>query len=278
MDLHGRILVNNYDRTSVIVGVILVGIVLLQVLEIPERAFRFEPFGTPLTVRVTGTWIVSALLVGLACAGTETVMRTHPAVRRRTIRYTFPTWILPGLATAALAMLLPRSGTVLYWLIGMVLGGGLLAWLMLAHYRALTPEERPRGLSGVALRLSAYLLGLILFTAIYRTRMRSLVTATATTLIAFLLSLSLLSIEKLWMRRMLLYAAVIALVLGQTTWAFNYWRADSLTVGVLMMLLFYVLVGIVQEHVRHAIDRQVIVEFSVVAALGIWIVFRFGPR
>ena len=268
---------NNYDRTSVIVGVILVGIVLLQVLEIPERAFQFEPFGTPLTVRVTGTWIVSALLVGLACAGTETVMRTHPAVRRRTVRYTFPTWILPGLTTVALVMLLPRSPTVLYWLIGVTLGGGVLAWLMLAHYHTLAPDEHPRGFSAVALRLFAYLLGLLLFTAIYRTRMRSLVTATAATVVAFLLSLSLLSNERLAMRRMSLYAAVIALVLGQTTWAFNYWRADSLTVGVLMMLLFYVQVGIVQEYVRGAIDRQVIVEFLAVAALGIWIVLWFGP-
>ncbi len=269
---------NNYDRTSVIVGVILVGIVLLQVLEIPARAFQFEPFGTPLTVRVTGTWIVSALLVGLSCAGTETVMRTHPAVRRRTVRYTFPTWILPGLTTAALVLLLPRSPTILYWLVGLVLGGGILAWLMLAHYHTLALDERPRGMSVIVLRLSAYLLGLVLFTAIYRTRMRSLVTATAATLVAFLISLSVLSNEKLPMRRVFLYAAVIALVLGQTTWAFNYWRADSLTVGVLMMLFFYVLVGVVQEYVRGAIDRQVVVEFMAVAALGIWIVMRYGPR
>jgi Protein of unknown function (DUF5656) len=269
---------NNYDRMSVIVGVILVGIVLLQVLEIPARAFQFEPFGTPLTVRVTGTWIVSVLLVGLACAGTETVMRTHPAVRRRAVRYTFPTWVLPGLTTAALVMLLPQSPTILYWLIGMVLGGGTLAWLMLALYHTLAPDERPRGPSLIALRLVAYLLSLVLYTAIYRTRMRSLVTATAAILVAFLLSLSLLSNEKLSMRRVLLYAAVIALVLGQTTWAFNYWRADSLTVGVLMMLLFYVLVGVVQEYVRGAIDRQVIMEFFAVAALGIWIVVWFGPR
>jgi hypothetical protein len=270
--------VNNYDRTSVIVGVILVGIVLLQVLEIPSRTFQFEPFGTPLTVRVTGTWIVSALLVGLSCAGTETVMRTHPAVRRRIVRYTFPTWILPGLTTAALVMLLRQSPTILYWLIGMVLGGGILAWLILAHYHTLAPDERRQGLSMVVLRLAAYVLGLVLFAAIYRTRMRSLVTATAATLVAFLVSLSLLASEKLSMRRVFLYAAVIALVLGQTTWAFNYWRADSLTVGVLMMLLFYVLVGIVQEYVRRAIDRQVIVEFFAVAAVGIWIVVWFGPK
>ena len=71
----------NYDRVSVVVGVILVGIVLLLVLDIPPRAFQFTPLGTPLTLQITGTWVVSALLVGLACAGTEAVIRVHPAVR-----------------------------------------------------------------------------------------------------------------------------------------------------------------------------------------------------
>jgi hypothetical protein len=160
----------------------------------------------------------------------------------------------------------------------LVLGGAILAWLMLAHYHTLGLDERPRGMNVIVLRLSAYLLGLVLFTAIYRTRMRSLVTATAATLVAFLISLSVLSNEKLPMRRVLLYPAVIALVLGQTTWAFNYWRADSLTVGVLMMLFFYVLVGVVQEYVHGAISRLVVVEFMAVAALGIWIVMRYGPK
>ena len=60
----------NFDRVSVVVGLILVGIVLLLVLDIPPRAFQFTPLGTPLTLQVTGPWAVSALLVGLACAGT----------------------------------------------------------------------------------------------------------------------------------------------------------------------------------------------------------------
>ena len=269
---------NNYDRTSVIVGVILVGIVLLQVLAIPARTFQFEPFGTPLTVHVTGTWIVSALLVGLSCAGTETIMRTHPAVRRRVVKYTFPAWILPGLTTAALVLLLPRSATILYWLIGLVLGGGTVAWLMLAQYHALASEERPKGMRLILLRVLAYLLGLVLFTAIYRTRSRSLITATTATLVAFLISLSVLSNERLPMKRVLLYSAVVGLVLGQTTWAFNYWQVNPLDVGVLTMLLSYLLIGVVQEYVRGTMDRQVIAEFLAVAALGIGIVIRFGLR
>jgi hypothetical protein len=51
-----------------------------------------------------------------------------------------------------------------------------------------------------------------------------------------------------------------------------------LTVGVLLMLLFYVLTGVVREYMRGAINRRVLVEFLTVSAIGIWIVVRFGPR
>ena len=66
-------------------------------------------------------------------------------------------------------------------------------------------------------------------------------------------------------------------MLGETTWALNYWQANAPTVGVLLMVLFYVLTGIVREYTRAVLTQQIVTEFLIVAALGIWIVVRFGP-
>lgn len=269
----------NHDRVSVIVGVILVGIVLMLVLEIPVRAFEFRPLGTPLAFDITGTWIVSTLLVGMACAGTEAIVRSHPGVRRGRIRYTFPAWILPALTTVALATLLPQSSTLLYWLLGLGLGGGVLAWQILAVYRTLDGTQESGTVPAQAgLRLIAHLLALAFFASIYRTRLRSLVTATAVTVVASLIALSILYITRASLRTSLLYAGAIGLVLGETTWALNYWQANALTVGVLLMLLFYILVGIVQEHLRGRVNRRIVIEFLVVAALGLLVILRFGPK
>ena len=268
-----------YDRTSVTVGIILVGIILLLVLEIPSRTFELDALGTPLTFDLTGTWLVSTLLLGLACAGTEAIMRTHPQVRRHIIRHTFPNWILPGLTTLALVQFLPQSPNLLYWLLGLVIGGGILAGLILAHYYLLSPSPDPipqtRKLVQGSLDLVAYLLALIFFTIIYRTRLRSLVTATQVTIIAFLLALSILGTRTptRW-----LYAGLIGLILGETTWALNYWRANVLTVGVLLMLLFYALVGIVQQHLRSQLNRRTVLEYLGVVILGIVIVIILGTR
>lgn len=284
-----------YDRVSVIVGTILIGIILLLVLQIPSRTFEFSPLGTPLTVQVTANWLVSTLLLGLACSGTEAVMRTHPLVRRKIVRYTFPDWILPGLSTLALAQFLPQSPNLFYWLLGLSLGGGVLAWLILANYQLVdanqaasaspvsdaqanetTAHKTPWVRNG--LDIAAYVLALTFFTLIYRTKLRSLVTASQVSIVAGLLSLSILRSENRNWPQTFLHTTLIGLVLGETTWALNYWQANSLTVGVLLMLLFYVLVGLVQQHMRGTLGRRTVVEFLGVAILGIAIVLVFGPQ
>jgi hypothetical protein len=272
-----------YDRVSVIVGVILIGIILFLVLQIPSRTFEFSPLGTPLTVSITANWLVTILLLGLSCAGTEAVMRTHPLVRRKIVRYTFPSWILPGLSTLALARFLPQSPNLLYWLLGLSVGGGVLAWLILANYQILNVHNKEKNTHKTlwvrnGLDIAAYVLALMFFTRIYRTKLRSLVTATQVSIVAGLLSLSILRHEnQAWSQRFL-YTVLIGLVLGETTWALNYWQTNSLTVGVLLMLLFYVFVGLVQQHIRSTLDRRTVIEFLGVTILGIGIVLILGPQ
>lgn len=268
-----------YDRISVIVGVILIGIILLLVLEIPSREFEFKVFGSPLTLSLTGNVLALALLLGLSCAGTEAIMRSHPQVRRGIVQTTFPTWILPGLTTLALAQFLPQSPNLLYWTIGLVAGGVALAWLILAYYRLVDLNvEHSIRLTYGGLDIVAYVLALIFFTLIYRTKLRSLITATEITLVTSALTLSILQREKTSWKQVGLYAALIALLMGETVWALNYWQANALTVGVLMLLAFYVLVGLVQQHLRGTLGRRVILEFLGVIILGIGIVIILGPQ
>jgi hypothetical protein len=178
----------------------------------------------------------------------------------------------------ALALFLPQSPSLFYWLLGLVLGGGVLAWLILIHYRLLGRQAEAAPPVQMARGLVAYLLALVFFTSIYQTRLRSLVTATSVTLAASLIALSILGEEKRPLGQTALYAGVIGLILGETTWALNYWRANVLTVGVLLMLLFYLLVGVAREHMRGTLDRRVLTEFLGIAAIGTWIVIRFGPQ
>jgi intracellular septation protein A len=180
------------------------------------------------------------------------------------------------LATLALTLFLPQSPSILIWLAGLILGGTAIAWLILIHYRMLDPDIEISAPVRVARSVVAYLLILVFFTSIYRTRVRSLVTATSIAAVAFAVSLSLLGEEGKSLGKAMLYSAVIGLVLGETTWALNYWRANVMTVGVLLMLAFYVFVGIVREHIKGTLDRKVLAEFLIVSILGIWLITRLG--
>jgi hypothetical protein len=273
---------SHYDRTSITVGVVLVGIVLVLVLEMPSQAFELRPLGTPLTVQVTGTRVVSILLVGLTCAGTEAVMRIHPLVRRGIVRYTFPSWALPALATMALTIVLPTSPGLLYWLLGLLVGGSTVAWLMIAHYELLWYRAEAKTLSQQSIlqtgkTVIAYLIGLVFYVSIYDTRLRSLVTATSLAAVSAVIAMSIISSERCSLASGVLYAAAIGLIMGEMTWALNYWRANALTVGVLLMMVFYVFVGLAREHLRGTLGPRVLLEFLGVAALGVWIAIRFAP-
>jgi intracellular septation protein A len=114
-----------------------------------------------------------------------------------------------------------------------------------------------------------------LFLVIYYTRSRSALSATAVLLVSGMLSLSLLrqasdSISPNW-----LFAVVIGLIMGQITWALNYWQASTLNVSLLLLLFFYVLTGLAQHHLSHKLSRRLLWEFggvTIVALLEIFII------
>jgi len=68
------------------------------------------------------------------------------------------------------------------------------------------------------------------------------------------------------------------LILGQVTWALNYWSSlNKLTGGLLLLLIFYVLVGIAQQGLQNRLNRRVLVEFAVFAVVALLLIAVVGP-
>jgi hypothetical protein len=61
--------------------------------------------------------------------------------------------------------------------------------------------------------------------------------------------------------------------MGQITWALNYWRTNTLTVGLLLLLIFYVLTGLAQQHLLHKLSRRSLWEFGGVALVALLVIF-----
>jgi hypothetical protein len=72
--------------------------------------------------------------------------------------------------------------------------------------------------------------------------------------------------------RELVFAAAIGVVVAEARWALYFLPLESYLAGVFLLLVFYVASGLIQHHIDDDLNGPVIMEFSVIAAIGIAIV------
>jgi hypothetical protein len=116
-----------------------------------------------------------------------------------------------------------------------------------------------------------------LFVLIYQTRTRSLVTATLTLLTATLLALDLLSVADVPVSRMLPFAGIVGLIIGESTWALNYWQASAWVGGLLLLLIFYTVINIAHQHLLERLSSSTLIEFAAVTVVVLLVVVLRGP-
>ena len=265
------------NRLSVLVAVLLLGSVLFRFIELPEQTWNLQPLGSPLEIHITGTWLLTALMVGLVCTGTNLILHDHPHLKEYQGRPVYVFWILPGIVAGLSAYLLSQISTWPLWLGGLFIAGVGISLVISAEYTAISPEDPGYATARLVLNMLAYLLAFALFAIIYHTRTRSLVTATLILLTAALLALDLLSVADAEFRRVLLFAGIVGLIVGESTWALNYWQISAWAGGLLLLLIFYLSANVAHQHLLERLSASTLVEFAVVAIVVLIIVLLRAP-
>jgi hypothetical protein len=67
-------------------------------------------------------------------------------------------------------------------------------------------------------------------------------------------------------------------VVGEATWALNYWRLDNWTASLLLLLFFYLATGIAQQYLLDRLKPAVLLEFGLVTAAVLTLVLVLGKR
>lgn len=159
---------------------------------------------------------------------------------------------------------------------------GAVYW---AQLHSLEVSDRFFSLAQTVLNVVSHLCAFLLFSTVYGLKVRSLFSATAIALVAFVLAYELLWRDAAWHRAMglpvegrrqtiLLLAITSGLVLGELTWGLNYWAAlTTLVGGAFLLVTFYVIYGLVSHYVDHNLNRQTILEFGLVGLGGMAAVF-----
>jgi VanZ family protein len=263
------------ERASVVATLVVLGLILDVFMQLPTWTHEVTVLGSPLTISVSQTVLMAALLIGITCSGTDVIVRSHPTARRIEARYSFVTWTLPALTVLLATVLLPQAPTRLYRLAGLVLTGLILTLVISAEYYTVDPSDRRYLAARLSLNAWAYLLALMSFVIIYSPKARSLLSATAVTVVATLLALELLRGAGRGFGRTALYALIAGLITGEIIWAMNYWRIGGVTGGLLLLLGFYVAAGLANQQLQDRLTRRVLIEYGVVALIGLVILLQF---
>jgi hypothetical protein len=271
-------MVDYRDRISVSVWIVLLGLTVTLLVNLPSTKLVWIVFGSPLTIQLSANLLFSVLMIMLAASGTEAVVRSHPLARSRQLRNRWTFWAIPCALVAVSALLLRSAPTRLTWLGGLTVSGAVLGQTLVATYYAIDAEGDGYRPARIALNLVTYLVAMLLFLVVYGQRARSLMSASQIVGISALLALELLRGTGRPLRFVGQYALIIGLVLGQITWALNYWPLPGLTGGLLLLLGFYLLVGLASQGLQRRLTGRVLLEFGLVAAVSLALIWGFAPR
>ncbi len=269
------------EQIVILVCLVLTGIVMLSLGVYPGRYVEFDVLGSPLGINLNGQWLVAGLLFAVVAVGMHTLVRVLSGRTHVELWYSATFWILPGLVTLAAAGSVPRQfGNTGPWLGSLIFLGTLLAIVVVAEcgtVRLSAPYYRTARLS---LNIATYSAALALFVSIQAFQVRSLLSATAVILVTFPLALDLLRGSEEQLKTTWLYAAIIALVTGEVTWAINALGLRALFGGALILLTFYTLTGVTQQYLAGRLTRSVGMEFGTIAVVAIALIMlglRIAP-
>ncbi|MDH7485631.1 MAG: hypothetical protein QHJ81_05065 [Anaerolineae bacterium] len=265
------------DRISVAVWIVLLGLTVTLLVKMPSTTLVWIAFGSPLSLQLSANTLLGALLVALTTGATEAVVRAHPRVRAGRLRNRWVFWALPCAVVLVAALLLPTAPTRLTWLAGLGLTAVVLGVTLAATFYAIAPEGPGYRPARIVLNLLTYAAVLILFLGVYRQRARSLFSATLIVGISTLLAMEVLRGSEKPLRLVALYALIVGVVLGEATWALNYWRLPGLTGGLLLQIGFYLLVGLAHQGLTERLTPRVLLEFGIVAAISLALIWLFAP-
>jgi hypothetical protein len=265
------------DRLSVLTATIVLAYALARFLDLPARVWQASVFGSSIDFQIDGPFLILLCVAALISAGSETLMRSHPYLAQRPDARAFQHWILPGATALALGAALNRARDERVWWV--MLGIGVLALLavLVAEYTSVNPDDARRDAVVVLMTALTYALALTIFAVLYSLSYRAAISASLSALAATLLAWRWLTLRAAPSKgRAAVYAALVGLICAETFWALTYWRLTPSAAALLVMLPFYVSLGLTQQHLAGTLTRRVWLEYGVVSAAGLVVALGYG--
>jgi len=261
-----------YQRTGILLSLLLLGLALSCFIRLPTNIVSFVALGSPTTLHISASWIMGGILFLLTIAGVYSLV--HFQEEKGSSLYSLAFAGLPSVVILVAFFFLRLLADRLFFVLGLASAGLLLALILVGQYH--TMGERDSLWARWALHVVVYGTAIFFYVLIYGLRSRSLLSATGVLLVSGALALELLRGD--WSaRRTWLYTLVVGLTMGEVVWALNYWGISALAGGSLLFLTFYLLTGLARQYLEGFIVKRVVVEYALIAALGVAFLILYFP-
>jgi hypothetical protein len=267
-------------RVSVVSWAVLAAMAAALFLRLPTFIIPLNALGSPITISISDTTMMAFFIAALAGSGAESVVRLHPRFQdpaNQARRRLLPYWALPAALSVLSVLLMPLAPTRITQVAVLALGGMAVTVSLFGLYATVDRGAQGFRRSRILLNVLAYAAALALFLLVYQTRTRSLLSGTLIAATAALLAAELLRTTTPRVELVFSYAAAVGLILGEATWALNYWLVPGLTGGLVLLLIFYLTIGLAQQGLQDQWNRRVLLEFAFFAILAIILIALVGP-
>ncbi|MXZ21131.1 MAG: hypothetical protein F4Y84_11100 [Caldilineaceae bacterium SB0665_bin_25] len=273
------------QRVSVLAWTVAATVAISLFLRLPTVVFTLNALGSPMSIRISETTVIAVFIALLTASGTERAIRTHPLYSGDSSGsepelggHTWLFWGLPAAVSILAVLLAPEARTPLFQAGAALLSGGLIAIILFNLYASVDQESAGYRQARILLNVLSYTAALALFLLVYQTRTRSLLSGTLIAATSALLAVELLRDIMPRVNVVLMYAALVAIVLGEAAWALNYWPLSGASGGLVLLLIFYLFVGLARHalHEGH-LSRKLVLEYSAFAILALVLIVLIGP-
>lgn len=283
------------DRISVTTWLIVLGLGLSTLFKLQNTIrWEFLAFNSPVSFRMTEQGIAAVFLALMAAAGAQSVVSVHPRLatrsstrlsqRRSALRRTWTFWALPMALTIIATLLISQRGADSFvpsgplLVLALIVSGAIFALALFCLYATVESGQPGYRRARLMLNALAYMSALLLFAFVYQTRTRSLLSSSIIAVTAMFLAVEMLRNTTDRPELVFTYSAIVGLVLGQVTWALNYMSAiPDLTGGLLLLLFFYLIVGLAQQGLQERITSRVLWEFTIFTVVALVLIAAVGP-
>ncbi len=137
---------------------------------------------------------------------------------------------------------------------------------LIARYHLDDEAGRVRRVARMTHILLTHGIAFLLLAAIYISKVRSLLSASVVALLICLLLVQIADGERFPLERRLIYGLVGGVILGEITWALNYWPLTGWTGGAVLLIAFYLVAGLILAQVSDGLRRRDVLEYGLSAA------------